>query len=72
MLKLTCSVDHCVNNEDNCCCRPDILVKGDKALENEETFCSSYTRRSNRSINSKMYKHPNMKPRFTAKRVLYI
>ena len=58
MTKLECNVDHCVNNEKNCCCRPDILISGRQAIEEDETCCSSFAERSHASINEAENNNP--------------
>lgn len=45
MTKLDCSVDTCVHNERNMCCKSEILVQGREAVTKEETCCGSYDKR---------------------------
>ena len=37
MTKLECSVDNCMYNEDQCCCKGDILITGKDAKNTSET-----------------------------------
>ena len=42
MTKLECSVENCVHNADQCCCRGSILVDGHGARDAEGTCCASF------------------------------
>lgn len=46
MTNLQCSVTDCINNESNCCCRPDIMVSGKSACDREQTSCSDFEKKS--------------------------
>lgn len=59
MVKLKCYVNRCINNEDEICCRPEILVSGRQATESDDTSCSSFAERKNASINQTIFNSPN-------------
>lgn len=42
MAELLCSVDNCVHNKSECCCKGDIMVGGKYACCNDETCCESF------------------------------
>lgn len=46
MTNLQCTVCSCVNNDKECCCRPDILVSGKSACDCEQTSCADFHKRS--------------------------
>ncbi|MFT3983356.1 MAG: DUF1540 domain-containing protein [Lachnospiraceae bacterium] len=46
MAKLDCSVDSCIHNSDELCCRGEIDVKGSRACSMCDTCCGSYQKRS--------------------------
>lgn len=56
MTKLGCSVDSCGYNQDNLCCRRDIVVGGCQATNKYDTMCESY-KDCNHCMNSS--KEPN-------------
>ena len=47
MTYLDCSVTGCFYNEERCCCKGNIEVKGKEAKEQEETCCGSFKEREN-------------------------
>lgn len=59
MPNLQCSVDHCANNSQGLCCRPDIHVGGTNARSSAGTSCRSYVQRSGGYSNSNLYENPN-------------
>lgn len=42
MTNLDCTVTNCVYNDEKCCCKGDIEVKGENARKTEETCCGSF------------------------------
>ncbi len=46
MTDLHCTVCECVNNDQEYCCRPDILVSGKSACGSEQTSCADFQNRS--------------------------
>ncbi len=42
MTELYCSVANCANNQDSCCCRPDIKVGGPDSRSPKQTYCSNF------------------------------
>ena len=42
MTNLDCIVTNCVYNDDKCCCKGDIEVKGENAKNTAETCCGSF------------------------------
>lgn len=42
MTDLYCSVVNCANNQDNCCCRPDIMVGGPDSRSSKQTYCANF------------------------------
>jgi len=59
MTKLNCDVTSCANNEENCCCRPDIKVAGKKAVDCQGTCCSSFYKSDGSPNNSVSFNSPN-------------
>ena len=58
MAELKCSVDTCVYNNSECCCKGDIMVGGMRALSCEETCCESFReKKGDRATNEA--KHPS-------------
>jgi hypothetical protein len=51
MPRLKCGVDSCIFWHDRFCSRSGIQVKGDTALEEDETRCASYHKRDRISTN---------------------
>lgn len=45
MTNLDCTVTNCVYNDEKCCCKGDIEVKGESARKTEETCCGSFVER---------------------------
>ncbi len=45
MTRLECSVTNCMYNDENCCCKGDILVTGKEAKNTSETCCGSFHER---------------------------
>lgn len=43
MAELRCSVDNCVHNKSEYCCKGDILVGGKHACCNDDTCCESFS-----------------------------
>ncbi|MCI1955155.1 MAG: DUF1540 domain-containing protein [Oscillospiraceae bacterium] len=42
MTDLYCSVAHCLNNKEELCCRPDIMVGGPDADSAKQTYCANF------------------------------
>lgn len=59
MTELKCHVIHCSSNKDQCCCRPEIKVDGEKACTCDETCCASFTKIPEGVTNDVGYKAPN-------------
>ncbi len=58
MAELCCKVKSCVYNNDECCCKGDILVGGRHAKEICETACESFVDRNGNTYTSAM-DHPS-------------
>lgn len=58
MTELRCTVDSCLYNKRECCCRGDIKVDGDGASRTEDTCCSSFEERKGESYTSAT-EHPS-------------
>ncbi len=50
MTNLDCIVSNCVYNDDKCCCREDITVKGRSAESNKETCCGSFVEQKDGAV----------------------
>ncbi|HAN44854.1 MAG TPA: DUF1540 domain-containing protein [Ruminococcaceae bacterium] len=59
MTNLQCSVTNCASNSDNCCCRPDIKVKGRRACSSSDTCCSSFQEKNEAAQNALRFDMPN-------------
>lgn len=42
MTKLHCDVTNCANNQNDFCCRPDIMVGGPQASVSNQTYCANF------------------------------
>ena len=60
MTKLECSVENCMHNSDNCCCKGSILVDGYDARDAEETCCASFDENKG-GVFSNLFKTPETK-----------
>lgn len=72
MTKLECSVDSCIHNADDCCCRGEIDVKGKKACSMCDTCCGSYQKATNGRVrNSVSYPKENTEINCEAVKCIY-
>lgn len=53
MTQLSCSVASCRYNEDDCCCRNEIMVNGQSATSSQETCCESFEERTANSVSNR-------------------
>lgn len=60
MTALDCSVTTCGYNDDRCCCRTEIDVKGIKANQNDDTCCGSFRKESSEFQNSTRTPNTNL------------
>lgn len=58
MPELKCTVDSCLYNKRECCCKGDIKVDGSDAQKTEDTCCSSFKERKGESYTSAT-EHPS-------------
>ena len=58
MSQLDCTVDSCLYNKTQCCCKGDIMVGGTHADTEEETCCESFCERRGDSYTSAI-EHPS-------------
>lgn len=52
MTKLSCTADTCSYNQDQSCCKSDIMIHGQDAQSSETTSCASFTERREGASNS--------------------
>ena len=58
MAQLDCTVENCLYNKDQYCCKGDIMVGGKHAVRSDDTCCDSFTQRKEDSYTSAM-EHPS-------------
>ncbi|MCM1126291.1 MAG: DUF1540 domain-containing protein [Lachnospiraceae bacterium] len=58
MAELRCSVDNCVHNKSEYCCKGDILVGGQRACCDDDTCCESFSESKNDRFTSSVG-HPS-------------
>lgn len=58
MAELRCSVDNCVHNKNEYCCKGDILVGGKHACCEDDTCCESFSETRNDRFTSSV-SHPS-------------
>lgn len=58
MAQLDCTVENCLYNRDQYCCKGDIMVGGKHADRSDDTCCDSFTQRKEDSYTSAM-EHPS-------------
>ncbi len=58
MANLDCTVDSCVYNKSECCCKGDIMVGGKHAHNEDDTCCESFSERRGDSYISAL-EHPS-------------
>ena len=58
MTQLKCSAQTCMYNEDQCCCKGDIMVEGRDAKEPSATCCASFRERTGDTARNAM-EHPS-------------
>lgn len=58
MAELKCGVENCGYNQENCCCKGDIMVGGQHACDCEDTCCESFSQRKGDSYTSSLF-HPS-------------
>ena len=60
MTELQCDVRNCANNQNNWCCRPDIMVGGPRASAGSQTYCANFIdQKSGSATNAVDSKSPN-------------
>lgn len=57
MAQLACTVENCLYNREDLCCKGDIMVGGRHAVNSEDTCCDSFSVRKEDSYTSAM-EHP--------------
>ena len=57
MAQLDCSVDNCIYNKEECCCKGDIMVGGKHADKKDDTCCESFAEKLGDSYTSAL-EHP--------------
>jgi len=60
MPKLTCECSLCMHHKDNCCCKPNVDVKGENATSKSDTFCNSFFAKGEGSFNSVAFSTENV------------
>ena len=58
MTDLKCSVENCVYNKSECCCKGDILVGGKHAENKNDTCCESFAQEGKDHVTSAL-EHPS-------------
>ena len=58
MAQLDCTVENCVYNKSNCCCKGDIMVGGKHASNKDDTCCESFTEAKGDRVTSAL-DHPS-------------
>lgn len=58
MADLDCTVENCLYNKSNYCCKGDIMVGGKHAKCSDDTCCDSFAQRKNDSYTSAL-EHPS-------------
>ena len=58
MTDLKCSVENCVYNKSECCCKGDILVGGKHAENKDDTCCESFAQEGKDHVTSAL-EHPS-------------
>ncbi|MCI6553052.1 MAG: DUF1540 domain-containing protein [Lachnospiraceae bacterium] len=58
MAQLDCTVDSCIYNKNQCCCKGDIMVGGSRAGCTEDTCCESFSEKRGDSYTSAL-EHPS-------------
>ena len=57
MAQLDCTVDNCIYNKSECCCKGDIMVGGKHAKGTDDTCCESFSEKRGDSYTSAL-EHP--------------
>ena len=57
MAQLDCTVDKCIYNKSECCCKGDIMVGGKHAKGTDDTCCESFSEKRGDSYTSAL-EHP--------------
>ena len=57
MAQLDCTVENCLYNKSECCCKGDIMVEGSHATSEDETCCGSFAQQKEDSYTSAL-EHP--------------
>ncbi len=52
MTKLDCTVQNCLYNKENCCCKDNIQVEGNHARHSHDTCCTSFREGKHYAVNS--------------------
>lgn len=58
MTKLKCSVQNCLHNSEECCCKSAIIVDGSNAEKKDNTCCGSFDEKRGDSFRNS-YESPN-------------
>lgn len=58
MAQLDCTVENCVYNKSDCCCKGDIMVGGTHAGREEDTCCESFSEAKKDNYTSAL-EHPS-------------
>ena len=58
MAQLDCTVENCIYNKDQYCCKGDIMVGGKHATREDDTCCESFSERRGDSYTSAL-EHPS-------------